>query len=157
MAGCHSLVLYRVPCIQRSLQPAVRKDIGCNESSMLSNADPSVALRRACHWGWCGTGPPADSRCCSLFSVIHLLGFSNLTAPGEPDLGSPKSSQGPAVFSGLEFSWTRPIAPWRDLPAVPEIIAAKFLNTAAYEGQNQRSVALPTCLPTGLEIYSLSA
>lgn len=144
-------------CIQCSLQPAVRKDIGCNETSVPSDADPSVELHRICHWGWQGTRPPADRRCCSLFSASGPLGFSNLFQGISRGLGSPKSSQGPAVFSGVEFNWTSPIASWRDLPAVPEIIAAKFLNTAAYKGQKKRSEPLPTRLPTGLERLSPSA
>jgi len=71
--------------------------------------------------------------------------------------GSPKSSQGPAVFSGVEFDGTSPIASWRNSPAVSEIIAAKFLNTAVYGGQKERPEALPTCLPAGLERHRPSA
>lgn len=60
---------------------------------------------------------------------------------------SPKPSQGPAVFLGVDFNRSSAIVPRRAFPAVPEIRAAEILNTAAREGQTQRPGALCSHCP----------
>lgn len=120
------------------------------------NADPSAELCRDCHWGWQGTGPWAGVAPFSLYPVswVPLANYSR-GSPGAWDL----QHQAKVLLISWELSSVGPVQPHHEetLPAVPEIRAAKFLNTVAYEGQNQRSQALPTRLPTGLERHSPSA
>lgn len=139
-------------CTQHSLQPAVRKDTGCNEASVPNDTHLSVEPCYVCHWSWWGPGHlgaagVAPCPLCLISWTSPSLQFQSIPR----GLGYPNSSQGLADFIGV---CSVGLVRLHHCLLCLKLYLLFFLNIAAYKGQKQRLEDFPTCLPTGLERHS---